>query len=82
MSGGTIFLIATATTAVVYFVAGVIVNHRRGEVGRDLLPHREFWWSFYRLVREGCIFSALRCAGGSKAAFKVGHSTFTRYEQL
>eukprot|EP00038_Savillea_parva_P011615 m.198809 g.198809 ORF g.198809 m.198809 type:complete len:266 (+) comp20559_c0_seq1:169-966(+) len=82
MSGGTIFLMCFGFTVAFYLVGGVVYNRRKGEVGMDVIPHKDFWGQTFRLIREGCLFSALTCMGRAKSAFKVGHSTFTRYEQL
>lgn len=77
-TAGTIFLLSFSLVVVSYLVVGSVINHRRGEVGFDVIPQREFWGSMLRLIREGCLFSALTCVGGTKAAFKVGHGTYTR----
>ena len=60
-----------------YLVVGAVVQHRRGEVGRKLLIHREFWGSCTYLVKDGCIFSFRKVLG-----WRVAWSASSRYEEL
>jgi len=82
MSIGTVSLISIAVGALAYLTAGIAINRRRGEVGWDVVPNRDFWKAAVKLIGEGCIFSALCCIGKAKTAFNVGHAASTRYEQL
>jgi len=82
MSIGTVSLISIAVGALAYLTAGIAINRRRGEVGWDVVPNRDFWKAAVKLIGEGCIFSALCCIGKAKMAFNVGHAASTRYEQL
>ena len=78
LSIGAILLIAVGGGMVLPYVAiGVIVQHRRGETGRDLFPHRTWWAGLVGLIGAGCTFTFSR--GMAKVR---GASGFAAYEAL
>ena len=78
LSIGAILLIAVGGGVVLPYVAvGVIVQHRRGETGRDLFPHRTWWTGLFGLIGAGCTFTFSR--GMAKVR---GASGFAAYEAL
>eukprot|EP00040_Diaphanoeca_grandis_P019788 m.104783 g.104783 ORF g.104783 m.104783 type:complete len:214 (+) comp27594_c0_seq3:359-1000(+) len=56
LSIGSILLIATCGTTLLYFGMGVAVNKKRGSTGRDLVPNLQFWGSLPGLIKDGCGF--------------------------
>eukprot|EP00729_Bicosta_minor_P018418 gene18418-376_t len=40
-----------------YFAVGGYMNHRKGEVGYDRVPHKEFWGSLPGLIKDGFEFT-------------------------
>lgn len=58
--GSIVLLVATCGVLVPYLAIGVAFQHRRGETGKNLLPHRDFWGLMAGLVAEGCRFTFTR----------------------
>merc|ERR1719272_3607 len=40
-----------------YFAVGGYMNHRKGEVGYDRIPHKEFWGALPGLIKDGFEFT-------------------------
>eukprot|EP01130_Rhizamoeba_saxonica_P006725 TRINITY_DN2687_c0_g1_i2.p1 TRINITY_DN2687_c0_g1~~TRINITY_DN2687_c0_g1_i2.p1 ORF type:complete len:128 (-),score=29.57 TRINITY_DN2687_c0_g1_i2:63-446(-) len=53
ISGGTTFLILLLLVVALYLGGGAFWNHRKGESGLDLIPHKGFWATIPGLVKDG-----------------------------
>lgn len=71
--GATIFLALTLGGLAAYFTVGAVVQHRKGETGKGLMIHSEWWATIPGLVKDGCRFTLKKVVGvvaGSAAAAK------------
>ena len=60
-----------------YCVIGAVLQHKRGETGPNLIPHRDFWASLPGDIKEGCKFTF------GKGVAKVREARgFVAYEAL
>jgi hypothetical protein len=76
--GSDALLILFVGLVVPYCVVGMAwQKYRKGESGRHLVPHREFWVELPRLAWEGCGFSLKFMLG-----WKVQWNAASRYETL
>jgi hypothetical protein len=57
LSAGDGLLIAVSCLLAVYILGGVIINHRAGATGWDLMPNRSFWSSLPGLIKDGFRFA-------------------------
>jgi len=54
---GAVLVSLTVAGFVVYCAVGAFLMHKRGETGKNLVPHREFWSELPGLVKEGVRFT-------------------------
>ncbi|KNC55432.1 uncharacterized protein AMSG_11094 [Thecamonas trahens ATCC 50062] len=58
LSLGSIILIIALVLSVVYLIAGMAWQYKKGERGVvGLLPHKSFWASIPGLIKDGCAFT-------------------------
>jgi hypothetical protein len=79
--GMSFFVLPLSIAALVYLVAGIVINRARGQAGMRSLPNVSFWTHFCGLVASGFRFSLCiptKDAGGDWGIRRV----FQDYENL
>ncbi|XP_076465218.1 uncharacterized protein LOC143296996 [Babylonia areolata] len=64
LSAGSVLLLIFFVTMFLYFGLGCLINMLRGETGKNLLPHHQFWVTLPGYIKEGFLFT-LTCGGSS-----------------
>ena len=67
LSAGSVLLIVFFCLAAVYVIGGMVLHHRAGASGIELLPHLTFWKGLPSLIADGFrfTFSCGRSVGSS-----------------
>eukprot|EP00041_Stephanoeca_diplocostata_P011115 m.180443 g.180443 ORF g.180443 m.180443 type:complete len:74 (-) comp18418_c0_seq4:843-1064(-) len=58
--GTTLLLVFFLGLVLPYFGIGMYIMRRRGAMGSEMIPHRDFWGSIPGLVKDGMLYSKER----------------------